>query len=321
MVQESPTWLDLLSPAAHHDVLRQIRLELATRLEIPKWDPQRAALERVKDLRASRLRIDQAQVCFGEAGDLTLEQNLRLEQTLRDLRPWKKGPFGFFGHEIDAEWRSDLKWDRLAPYVGSLEGQLVADIGCHNGYFMYRMLSHGARTVIGLEPYAQLWFTHRLMQMLHPRPELHFEFYGVEHMHHFAESFDTIFCLGILYHHTDPVGLLRKMRKALRPGGRIFIDCQGLPGDEPLSLTPEGRYAGAAAIWFLPTVRTLKSWVLRSGFTRMHTIFSAPLTSQEQRSTAWAPIKSLQDFLDPQDSTRTVEGYPAPWRHYLMIRP
>ncbi|MFO0447474.1 MAG: DUF1698 domain-containing protein, partial [Pseudomonadota bacterium] len=39
------------------------------------------------------------------------------------------------------------------------------------------------------------------------------------------------------------------------------------------------------------------------------------------RSTAWAPIKSLQDFLDPQDSTRTVEGYPAPWRHYLMIRP
>ena len=46
-----------------------------------------------------------------------------------------------FGVDIDTEWRSDWKWDRIEPHLGvSLEGKVVADIGCANGYFMFRML-------------------------------------------------------------------------------------------------------------------------------------------------------------------------------------
>ena len=29
-------------------------------------------------------------------------------------------------------------------------------------------------------------------------------------------------------------------------------------------------------------------------------------------------IDSLQEFLDPEDPSLTVEGYPAPWRYYLI---
>ena len=37
----------------------------------------------------------------------------QLENALRGLMPWRKGPFKFGPIDLDTEWRSDLKWDRL----------------------------------------------------------------------------------------------------------------------------------------------------------------------------------------------------------------
>ncbi len=320
MLSKKP-WLGELSAKADVQTLRDLVSSLDQRLLDSRWDKQRKAVALISDLKADRILCHQAEVSFERDAALSADERERLTSTLRALMPWKKGPFHILGESIDAEWRSDLKWQRLAETVGSLDGQIVGDIGSHNGYFMYRMLAHGARHVIGFEPFAQLWFTFALFQSLYRCEALHFELLGVEHTELFAESFDTLFCLGILYHHTDPVGLLRKMRRAIRPKGRVFIDCQGIEGEAPLSLTPQGRYAGAGGVWFLPTMKTLENWALRAGFTRFERIYSAPLSIEEQRSTAWAPVQSLADFLDPENPQLTREGYPAPYRHYLLIRP
>ncbi len=316
----SDNWLDLLGPKARREELASLTAEREGALAEARWAPLRELLARLSDIKASSVDIDRASISIGQPIDLNEEQSQRLRAALEELRPWKKGPFSLFGIDIDAEWRSDLKWNRLADAVGSLEGQLVADIGCHNGYFMYRMLAHGARAVVGFEPYARLRFVFDLLQGFHRFEPLHFSLLGVEHFDLCEESFDTIFCLGILYHHTDPVGLLRKLRRALRPGARLFVDCQGIPGTESLALVPEGRYAGASGIWFLPTLSALRSWAKRSGFSRIETIFSEPLSVVEQRPTAWAAVDSLEHFLDPTDSSRTIEGYPAPWRHYVLLK-
>ena len=37
----------------------------------------------------------------------------------------------------------------------------------------------------------------------------------------------------------------------------------------------------------------------------------------EQRKTEWIDTQSLEDFLDPNDPQKTVEGYPAPKRVYI----
>ena len=39
-----------------------------------------------------------------------------------------------------------------------------------------------------------------------------------------------------------------------------------------------------------------------------------PTSKDEQRTTLWMPYESLNDFLDLQDSTKTIKGYPAPLR-------
>ena len=196
----------------------------------------------------------------------------------------------------------------------------MADIGCHNGYFMYRMLKDKPKHIIGFEPVGKHWFNfHMLNDLLAPN-QLSFELFGVEHMELFENSFDTIFCLGILYHHTDPIGLLRQMKKALKPKGELWIDCQGIAGDEPVAYMPDGKYTGARGFWFLPTTSCLINWVKRAGFQHSLVVFDEKLQPEEQRPSKWAPIKSLENFLDPHDTTKTIEGHPAPKRIYLRAK-
>lgn len=52
---------------------------------------------------------------IGQADDITGEEQQLVQQTLRSFMPWRKGPFNIFGIDIDAEWRSEQKWNRLLP--------------------------------------------------------------------------------------------------------------------------------------------------------------------------------------------------------------
>ena len=70
--------------------------------------------------------------------------------------PWRKGGFKFGQGDrlihIDTEWRSDLKWDRILPYIGDLTGKRVLDVGGGSGYHGFRMVGAGASTVIVIDP-------------------------------------------------------------------------------------------------------------------------------------------------------------------------
>jgi hypothetical protein len=38
-------------------------------------------------------------------------------------------------------------------------GKVIADVGCNNGYYMFRMIGHQPEFVLGFEPYVQHYFT------------------------------------------------------------------------------------------------------------------------------------------------------------------
>ena len=79
-------------------------------------------------------------------------------------------------------------------------------------------------------------------------------------------------------------------------------------------LKPKERYAQMRNVWNIPSLSTLQKWLSQSGFTNYQLIDKSVTTADEQRATEWMTFQSLNDFLDPNDSSKTVEGYPAPIR-------
>ncbi|MGB3402968.1 MAG: tRNA 5-methoxyuridine(34)/uridine 5-oxyacetic acid(34) synthase CmoB [Microcoleaceae cyanobacterium] len=315
-----PDYLISYNTVLKTDEIISIRSLRQSRLYEPRTLKYSQAVEAIQHLQTDNFDLSDSIIKIGDRNELSTEDQQQLHQSLTTFCPWKKGPFEFFGTLIDAEWRSDWKWERILPYITPLKARKVADIGCHNGYFMFRMADQQPEIVIGFEPYGKHFWNYQLIQNIIQQNNLYFELLGVEQIDLYPNFFDTIFCLGILYHHTDPVSLLRKMYSALSSGGEIVIDCQGIPGELPIALTPRKRYANARGIWFLPTQTCLENWIARAGFQQIQCFFAEPLSIQEQRRTAWADIDSLEQFLDPNNPSLTQEGYPAPWRYYIIAR-
>jgi len=78
--------------------------------------------------------------------------------------------------QIDTEWRSDSKWERLQRALPELEDMVVCDLGCGNGYFMYRMLEYSPKLVVGIDPNLHAWLEFCLFQRSSGVENLKFEY-------------------------------------------------------------------------------------------------------------------------------------------------
>lgn len=252
-------------------------------------------------------------------GNVDPEQHEQLITALRGLHPWRKGPFDVFGVHVDTEWRSDWKWERVAPHL-DLQGKQVLDVGCGNGYYMWRMLGAGARTLIGVDP-NWLFFCqfHVIKQFLPQAPVWHLPF-ALEDLPPELEGFDTVFSMGVLYHRKSPIDHLLALKDCLLPGGELVLETLVVEGDEQQVLVPEDRYAQMRNVWFLPSVPALMLWLRRAGFRDVRCVDESTTTIAEQRSTDWMQWQSLESFLDPQDHSLTIEGLPAPRRAVILAR-
>ena len=286
------------------------------RLERQKWmtwkniKPLREALETLEDI--------EVECSFEDTVKLSTKNELdmsRLESVARKMMPWRKGPFDLFGLFIDTEWQSFLKYNLLEPHF-NLKGKRVADVGCNNGYYMFRMLTHDPELLVGFDPSAlyktQFDFINHFV-----KSEIQYELLGVEHLPFYEHKFDTVFCLGVLYHRSDPVGMMKDLAKGIEKGGELFLDTFIIGGGDDMCLSPQKTYSKIPNIYFVPTVKVLKNWCERAGFINIEVLAIIPTTEEEQRSTSWIEGQSLENFLDPDDNTKTVEGYPAPKRVYI----
>ena len=277
----------------------------------------RRPFEQLTKYRAHSTDCSGDTVRIGLADELTDRQRLDIEEQLRCFMPWRKGPFSVFGIDIDAEWRSERKWNRLLEKLPDLHDKTVADIGCNNGYYMFRMVPHQPRFVLGFEPSVQHYYCFKSLNAMAGFDNLDIDLLGVEHIGLFGESFDVIFLMGIIYHRSSPLELLKDIHAALKPGGTLIVESQAIPGEEPFSLFPEKTYAKAPGTYFVPSGSACRNWLIRSGFSQVDLFCSHPMSSEEQRRTSGMEFESDQDFISPEDPTRTVEGYPAPWRSGL----
>jgi tRNA (mo5U34)-methyltransferase len=258
-------------------------------------------------------------VTIGTVDEITLDQQEVLRQALMTLHPWRKGPIDLFGLNINTEWRSDWKWDRIKPHIQPLDNRFVLDVGSGNGYYCWRMLGAGAKRVIGIDPSAKFIFQFNAIKK-YAGINLPIDILplGIEDMPKNMVAFDSVFSMGILYHRRSPMDHLRELKELLRPGGQLILETIVIEGEHGHVLVPEGRYAKMPNVWFLPTPETLISWLRKQGFVNTKIVDISATSVEEQRRTDWMTFESLDNFLDSQDKSITVEGHPAPIRAAIV---
>ena len=280
--------------------------------DLPRW---REALGALPSLSATDIQLNSARV--GMTGQSSADSHAALQAALMGLHPWRKGPFELCGLHIDTEWRSDWKWDRLADAIAPLGGRRVLDVGCGNGYHCWRMLGAGAAEVIGIDPTPLFILQFTAVQHYLQQPGIHVLPMTLEAMPEHLPVFDTVFSMGVLYHRRDPMEHLMSLKAKLAPGGQLVLETLVIEGDEDALLEPNGRYARMGNVWKLPSPGLAARWLKQAGFSEIEIIDVGTTSLDEQRRTAWMTFHSLKEFLDPEDPTLTIEGFPAPRRAIL----
>ncbi|MGM0702458.1 MAG: tRNA 5-methoxyuridine(34)/uridine 5-oxyacetic acid(34) synthase CmoB [Pseudomonadota bacterium] len=285
--------------------------------DLPAWEKAVAKLPALPEAREVRLDADTVSVeC-----QLPDSQRRQCENLLKKLMPWRKGPYSLAGIHIDTEWRSDWKWQRVAPHLAPLAGRRMLDVGGGNGYHAWRMAGQGAVFVLVIDPSPRFFYQFQALRHFVGDADdgrTHFLPVGIEDVPERLAFFDTVFSMGVLYHRPSPLEHLLQLKEALRPGGELVLETLVVAGDETTVLLPGERYAAMPNVYFLPSSAALCRWLERCGFDNVRVVDEAVTTTEEQRATEWMTFQSLADFLDPADPTQTREGYPAPRRAVVM---
>ena len=279
---------------------------------LPRW---LSLLSQLPDHKTKQIDFSLDRVKIGHQDELNKEARERLEQLMLQLAPWRQGPFDLFGIHVNAEWQSNLKWQRLQDAIEPLTDRIILDIGGSNGYFACRMLGAGASSVTVVDPSVlattQAFALRQFIEQSTAITNIPVPF---EVIPKHSQAFDSVFSMGVFYHRKSPFEHLEHLRSCLRPGGQLVFETLIIDGKKGEILVPNKRYAQMPNIWFLPSLLELEHWLERCGFKHINCINQSRTKPDEQRSTAWMTYHSLQDFLDPDDQTKTIEGYPAPLR-------
>jgi len=281
-------------------------------------------IEQMPQVEPSNVDLNSDSITVGSRADILPDQSVLLEQQLRTIIPWRKGPYELFGISVNTEWRSDFKWRRIQQHLSPLKNRRVLDVGCGNGYHMWRMLGEGAQLVIGADPsqffLAQFRAIKRYAGEAYP---IHILPFKSEQLPAFTQEyrgvgFDTVFSMGVLYHRTSPVEHLKELRSFLRKGGELVLETLVIEGDENTTLVPEDRYAKMRNVWFIGSTGFLIRLLERVGFKDCRVVDESVTSLDEQRKTDWMTFESLEEFLDSEDHSKTIEGYPAPRRATII---
>ena len=252
--------------------------------------------------------------------DGKVEDKEQLVNSLKQLLPWRKGPFKISDVLIDTEWRSDWKWSRVIrnPLIcEKLKKATVLDVGCGNGYFGWRMLESGAQRIVGIDPSALFCIQHQCIQRYIQDQRNVVLPLKLEDLP-YDQQFDCVFSMGVIYHRRDPLDHLTRLYQLTKDCGLLILETLIYQGEK--SLVPEGRYARMGNVWCVPCETELCKWIIQAGFKEPVSIDITKTTIEEQRITQWMEFQSLSDALDPKNPNLTIEGHQAPIRQIIIAK-
>ena len=282
---------------------------------IPKWT---IALDELKAIPKGEIELNEPYISIIQN---TSDSEI-LVSAFKRLLPWRKGPFMFNNLKLESEWQGDLKWKRLKNHIIPLKNRRVLDVGAGNGYFTIRMAMEGAKKALGIEPFLLFNYQYTAIKSL-VDSEINAMLLPIR-LEEMPKSaiFDSVFSMGVLYHQRNHMEHLLQLKDIMAPGAELILETLVVEGPKGYMLIPEGRYAQMRNVHCLPSVETLKSWLADANFNNIKVVDISKTSPKEQRRTEWIGdnAASLEDFLDPSDSSLTKEGHPAPTRVIIICR-
>jgi 2-polyprenyl-3-methyl-5-hydroxy-6-metoxy-1,4-benzoquinol methylase len=189
-------------------------------------------------------------------------------KTFRDFFVW--GHNHDFGHGFT---RSGAMGDRhleitselisLGMMPGDLSGKRVLDIGCWSGGDLLILAGLGAQVEAIEEHPLAAATAQQLSQLVGCDVPIH-SFSAYKDRPEWKQTFDLVYCCGVIYHVTDPLLLLRICFAYLKPGGRLVIETKMQEG-----AGPNCSYSGIVEMgwnWYAPTYETMGRWMVDAGF-------------------------------------------------------
>ena len=280
---------------------------------VPKWDE---AIEIINTLFKGEVVLNSPYIQIKVNDVNTNELIIALEKLL----PWRKGPFMFNDVKLESEWQGDLKWRRISKNIKPLVNKNVLDVGSGNGYFTLRMAMEGAKKALGIDPFLLFNYQFQAIKSLIDSPlEAMILPIRLEDMPK-KPIFDSVFSMGVLYHQRDHMNHLNNLKAMMAPGAELILETLVVDGEKGYTLIPNDRYARMRNVHCLPSIETLKSWLIDANFQNIKVIDVTKTSPKEQRRTSWIGknAASLEDFLDPNNSSYTIEGHPAPTRAIII---
>ena len=242
----------------------------------------------------------------------------RTEEDLMQLVPWRKGPFMIQDIFIDAEWQSNMKWERVLDLNIELKGKNILDVGSGNGYYGFRMLGKGAEFVVCLEPNVSHLTQFLVLNHFINSDRIKMVPRRIEEISFLDKCFDLVFSMGVLYHQRNPESHLNLLASHLKEGGQIILETLIAPDEYGQALIPKSGYANMSNVWFIHSRKGLEDLINKLGLKILKMGPSVKTMPEEQRATKWMPFRSLVDGLS-QGLDRTVEGLPSPDRVVLVL--
>ena len=163
---------------------------------------------------------------------------------------------------------------------GYFNGKDILDVGCWTGGTSLLLAALGS-TVVAVEEVRKYAVTAAflvelfgLAEQVRVEPISLYDCSSAQ----FQESFDIVYCPGVLYHLTDPVLGLRILFNSLRVGGCLLLESAGLNSEEPLCLFSGSLQHGAGTqealnrggwSWFTPSISALERMLAEVGFSEV----------------------------------------------------
>ena len=276
-------------------------------------------LTKLPDIRTNYLDFSKECIQIGNPKEINLSQLKILEKGLLNLRPWRKGPFNIFGLEVDSEWRSEKKWQRIEDYLPKIKGMRIGDIGCSNGYYSYKLLKLEPELIVGMDK-TSLFIIQFLATKFYAKQiqELIILPCSSEEFNPEFIDFDLLLSMGILYHAKNPSNHLASLQRLVKKNGYIILETIISNLKQNINIEKNQTYAGMSNIGTIFTKDNIIKLLNVSGFKNVQVINDSFTDRSEQRTTRWMQGKSLSDFI--LSNGDTIEGYPPVCRTIFIAQ-